>query len=60
MAKLLRVDPNILVGDEELGAIAKYNSISKPSYFEYELLPAKWIDTMQIIKNEMSIAGQNG
>lgn len=50
----------MLVGDKEFNAIAKYNSISLPSYFEYELLPAKWIDTVQIIKNEMSIARQNG
>ena len=64
MAKHLRINPNLVVGDSEFNDIAKFNSVSKPSYFEYELLPALWIDTAQIIEREMNIAlaekGKNG
>ena len=56
MAKKLRVSPDFLHIDGEYELLNRFNRISKPSYIEYDNLPAKWVDISGLIEKEINTA----
>lgn len=44
--------PFLLVSDVELNHIIRHRSVAKPSYFEYDNLPAEWTDISLLIEAE--------
>ena len=56
MAKLLRVSPDFLDVDNEYELLNRFNRISKPSFLEYDNLPAKWVDISGLIEKELNSA----
>ena len=56
MAKHLRVSPDFLHLDNEFDKLNRFNRIAKPSYMEYDNLPAKWVDISGLIEKELNTA----
>ena len=56
MAKLLRVSPDFLHVDNEYELLSRFNRIAKPSFLEYDNLPAKWVDISGLIEKELNSA----
>ena len=56
MAKHLRVSPDFLHVDNEYELLNRFNRIAKPSFLEYDNLPAKWVDISGLIEKELNSA----
>ena len=56
MAKKIRVSPDFLHIDGEYELLNRFNRISKPSYIEYDNLPAKWVEISGLIEKETNTA----
>ena len=56
MAKHLRVSPDFLHVDSEYELLNRFNRIAKPSFLEYDNLPAKWVDISGLIEKELNSA----
>ena len=56
MAKLLRVSPDFLDVNNEYELLNRFNRIAKPSFLEYDNLPAKWVDISGLIEKELNSA----
>ena len=54
MARDLRISPHLLALDGEYNTITKCHAIRKPSFYEYDNLPAKWNDISNVILSESS------